>query len=183
VAGLLAHWPLPREDLPYISGRDANTDELLGAAEERAILRSAHVELPGRGQLRLDALGLLPKPGRYAGAITMYAHGSLCLEQSGGEYFPQRPSSDDEEKSCEYLMPPEVGYLRYDRGLRMRFEPSCSEKSEASSTARSPACPVFPPRPDRHRCSLPAIHREMARWLRDQAVLSWVTPDRFIDLC
>jgi hypothetical protein len=35
----------------------------------------------------------------------MYAHESLCLEQSGGQYIPQRPSSDDEEKSCEYLRP------------------------------------------------------------------------------
>jgi hypothetical protein len=32
------------------------------------------VELPGGGQLRLDGLGLHPKPEHNAGAITMYAH-------------------------------------------------------------------------------------------------------------
>jgi hypothetical protein len=65
----------------------------------------------------------------------------------------------------------------------MRFEPGSSEKSEAIINGSVAPVPLFPPRPDRHRCSLPAIHQEMARWLRDQAVLSWVTPDRFIDLC
>jgi hypothetical protein len=41
----------------------------------------------------------------------------------------------------------------------------------------------FPPRPDRGRTPLPAIHREVARWLRHQAVQWWVTTDRFIELC
>jgi hypothetical protein len=41
----------------------------------------------------------------------------------------------------------------------------------------------FPPRPDRRRQTLPAIHREVARWLRHQAVQWWVTTDRFIELC
>jgi hypothetical protein len=40
----------------------------------------------------------------------------------------------------------------------------------------------FSPRPDRRRRTLPAIHREVARWLRHQAVQWWVTTDRFIDL-
>jgi hypothetical protein len=43
--------------------------------------------------------------------------------------------------------------------------------------------PRFPPRPDPRRHSLPAIHREVARWLRLQAVLWWVTTDRFMELC
>ena len=41
----------------------------------------------------------------------------------------------------------------------------------------------FPPRPDRRRQTLPAIHREVARWLRHQAVQWWVTTDRFIEPC
>ena len=28
-----------------------------------------------------------------------------------------------------------------------------------------------------------AVHREVARWLRHQAVLWWVTTDRFMELC
>jgi DDE superfamily endonuclease len=43
--------------------------------------------------------------------------------------------------------------------------------------------PPFPPRPARRRATLAAIPREVARWLRHQAVLWWVTTDRFIDLC
>jgi hypothetical protein len=27
------------------------------------------------------------------------------------------------------------------------------------------------------------VHREIARWLRHQAVLWWMTTDRFIELC
>jgi hypothetical protein len=42
---------------------------------------------------------------------------------------------------------------------------------------------LFPPRPDRWRRALPAVHREVARWLRHQAVLWWVSTDRFMDLC
>jgi hypothetical protein len=41
----------------------------------------------------------------------------------------------------------------------------------------------FPPRPDRHRRTLPAVHREVARWLRHQAVHWWVATDRFMELC
>jgi hypothetical protein len=41
----------------------------------------------------------------------------------------------------------------------------------------------FSPRPDRSRRSLPAVHREVAQWLRHQAVQWWVTTDRFIELC
>jgi hypothetical protein len=45
--------------------------------------------------------------------------------------------------------------------------------------------PVTPflPRPDRRRRTPPAIHREVARWLRHQAVRWWVTTDRFMELC
>jgi hypothetical protein len=39
----------------------------------------------------------------------------------------------------------------------------------------------FPPPQPRQRRSLPAVHREVARWLRHQAVLWWVTTDRFIE--
>ena len=42
---------------------------------------------------------------------------------------------------------------------------------------------LFPPRPKYRRRPLPAVHREVARWLRHQAVLWWVTTDRFIALC
>jgi hypothetical protein len=42
---------------------------------------------------------------------------------------------------------------------------------------------LFPPRADRRRHTLPAVHREVARWLRHQAVQWWVTTDRFIELC
>jgi hypothetical protein len=48
---------------------------------------------------------------------------------------------------------------------------------------RSAAAPRFPPRPGRRRSTLPAVHREGARWLRHQAVLWWVTTDRCIELC
>jgi SRSO17 transposase len=41
----------------------------------------------------------------------------------------------------------------------------------------------FPPRPKPRRQTLPAVHREVARWLRHQVVLWWVTTDRFIQLC
>jgi hypothetical protein len=41
----------------------------------------------------------------------------------------------------------------------------------------------FPPRPDRWRQTLPAIHCEVARWLRPQAVQWWVTTNRCIELC
>jgi hypothetical protein len=41
----------------------------------------------------------------------------------------------------------------------------------------------FSPRPTPRRKALPAVHREVARWLRHQAVLWWVTTDRFIELC
>jgi hypothetical protein len=40
-----------------------------------------------------------------------------------------------------------------------------------------------PPSPPSRRQSLPAVHREVARWLRHQAVPRWVTTDRFIELC
>jgi hypothetical protein len=42
---------------------------------------------------------------------------------------------------------------------------------------------LFPPRPDRHRGTLPAVHREVALWLRHQALLWWMTTDRFMELC
>jgi hypothetical protein len=32
---------------------------------------------------------------------------------------------------------------------------------------------LFPPRPDRRRCSLPAIHRQVVEWLRERAILEW----------
>jgi SRSO17 transposase len=41
----------------------------------------------------------------------------------------------------------------------------------------------FSPRPDRWHRALPAVHREVARWLRHQAVLWWITTDRFMELC
>ena len=41
----------------------------------------------------------------------------------------------------------------------------------------------FPPRPDRWRRALPEVHREVANWLRHQAVLWWITTDRFMELC
>ena len=41
----------------------------------------------------------------------------------------------------------------------------------------------FPPRPKPRRLTLPAMHREVARWLRHQAVLWWMTTDRFIEFC
>jgi SRSO17 transposase len=41
----------------------------------------------------------------------------------------------------------------------------------------------FSPRPDRRRCALPAIHRDVAQWRRHQAVPWWVTTERFIELC
>jgi SRSO17 transposase len=47
---------------------------------------------------------------------------------------------------------------------------------------RAPAT-LFPPRSDRRRRTLPAVHREVGQWLRHQAVLWWVTTDRFIELC
>ena len=42
---------------------------------------------------------------------------------------------------------------------------------------------LFPPRPDRWRRALPAVHREVARWLCHQAVLWWITTNRFMELC
>src|SRR2546429_544106 len=42
---------------------------------------------------------------------------------------------------------------------------------------------LFPPRPDRWRRALPAVHREVARWLRHQAVLWWMSTERFMELC
>ena len=41
----------------------------------------------------------------------------------------------------------------------------------------------FPPRPTYRWRTLPAVHREVARWLRHQAVRWWVTTDRLIALC
>jgi hypothetical protein len=43
--------------------------------------------------------------------------------------------------------------------------------------------PRVPPRPDRWRRALPDVHREVAQWLRHQAVCWWVTTDRFMELC
>jgi SRSO17 transposase len=43
--------------------------------------------------------------------------------------------------------------------------------------------PLFPPRPKSRRKTLPAVHREVALLLRHQAVLWWVTTDRFMELC
>ena len=48
-------------------------------------------------------------------------------------------------------------------------------------TRQGRPCGPFPPRRLHPRRSLPAVHREVARWLRHQAVLWWVTTDRFID--
>ena len=39
------------------------------------------------------------------------------------------------------------------------------------------------PLPDCWRRALPAVHREVARWRRHQAVLWWITTDRFMELC
>jgi SRSO17 transposase len=50
-------------------------------------------------------------------------------------------------------------------------------------TRQGRPCGLFSPRRLRPRRSLPAVHREVARWFRHQAVLWWVTTDRFIDLC
>jgi hypothetical protein len=83
------------------------------------------VEFPGCGQPRLDGLRFHPKTEHNAGAIAMYARQSLCLEQSGSEYIPQIPSSNDEEKSCEHLMPPEGGYLHYHLVPRVSLEQGC----------------------------------------------------------
>jgi hypothetical protein len=58
---------------------------------------------------------------------------------------------------------------------------SC-DTAAVTNIAVAPAT-CFPPRPDRQRQTLPAVHREVARWLRHQAVLWWVTTDRFIELC
>ena len=41
----------------------------------------------------------------------------------------------------------------------------------------------FPPRPDWCRCTLPAVHRQVAWWLRHQAVLWWITTEPFRELC
>jgi SRSO17 transposase len=41
----------------------------------------------------------------------------------------------------------------------------------------------FPPRREHRRRTLPAVHREVARWLRHEAVFWWVTTNRFIELC
>ena len=41
----------------------------------------------------------------------------------------------------------------------------------------------FSPRPKSWRKTLPAVHREVALWLRHQAVLWWVTTHRFMELC
>ena len=41
----------------------------------------------------------------------------------------------------------------------------------------------FPPRPNWRRHTLPAVHREVARWLRHQAVVWGVTTEQFMQLC
>jgi hypothetical protein len=74
-------------------------------------------------------------------------------------------------------------------GLSWQCGPTSSFWSRwrcASAVARpaklAPAA-RFPPRPDPCRRSLPAVHREVARGRRHQAVQWWVTTDRFINLC
>lgn len=42
---------------------------------------------------------------------------------------------------------------------------------------------LFPPLLDRWRRALPEVHREVANWLRHQAVLWWITTDRFMEMC
>ena len=41
----------------------------------------------------------------------------------------------------------------------------------------------FSPSARSTRCTLPAVHREVAGWLRHQALLWWMTTDRFMELC
>lgn len=41
----------------------------------------------------------------------------------------------------------------------------------------------FSPTPGPRRKQLPGVHREVACWLRHQAVLWWVTTEQFIQLC
>lgn len=53
----------------------------------------------------------------------------------------------------------------------------------AVTRARVAHAPLFPPRPQYRRRTLPAVHREVAQWLRHQAVLWWVATDRFSELC
>jgi hypothetical protein len=43
---------------------------------------------------------------------------------------------------------------------------SVSKDNPAADPAR-----LFPPRPDRRRSSLPAIHRQVVEWLRERAIL------------
>ena len=52
-----------------------------------------------------------------------------------------------------------------------------------AATGRVAHATLFPPRPKSRRRTLPAVHREVALWLRHQAVLWWVTTDRFMELC
>jgi hypothetical protein len=55
--------------------------------------------------------------------------------------------------------------------------------NDAVTSGRVADATLFPPRPTLQRQTLPAVHREVARWLRQQAVLWWITMDRFIELC
>src|SRR5687768_18553394 len=41
----------------------------------------------------------------------------------------------------------------------------------------------FSPQPNWRRRTLPAVHREVARWLRHQAVVWGVTTEQFMQLC
>jgi hypothetical protein len=43
--------------------------------------------------------------------------------------------------------------------------------------------PSFPLAWIARRRTLPAVPREVAQWLRHEAVLWWVTTDQFIELC
>jgi hypothetical protein len=60
--------------------------------------------------------------------------------------------------------------------------PASPDEAEVTNLMAAPAT-CFPPRPDRRRRALPAVRREVARWLRHQAVQWWVTTDRCIELC
>jgi hypothetical protein len=66
-------------------------------------------------------------------------------------------------------------------GTPIAFWSGWSGGNGAATRSRVAHATLFPPPQPRQRRSLPAVHREVARWLRHQAVLWWVTTDRFIE--
>jgi hypothetical protein len=56
-------------------------------------------------------------------------------------------------------------------------------RQRTASRSRGRPRHPFSPRPDRRRATLPAVHRQVAQWLRHQAVQWWVTTDRFMERC